>query len=165
MQEPPNSAKPVSNPNALDLLASILGEFGTKPKKEQAKAKAKPAPVQQAPRSIARQIALLRTGYITWEPQARAIFIRTQVCSCCGTETQFVENEFYVLKHGKSQSRWFRTEGYLPGLETKELPLEIHRNPEPLPVSVCPQCIKEDALDHLVTFLTSPQLCLEFPDD
>lgn len=165
MQEPPNSAKPGSNPNALDLLASILGEFDTKPKKEQAKAKAKLAPVQQAPRSIARQIAMLRTGYTTWEPQARAIFIKTQVCSCCGTETQFVDNEFYILQHGQSRSRWFRHEGYLPGLEAKDLPLEIHRDETPQPVSVCPHCTQSGTLDHLVTALISPQLCLEFPDD
>lgn len=155
-----------TNPDPLDLLASILGEFGTKPKKEQAKAKTKPsAPAPQTPKSIAKQIALLRTGYTNWEPQARAIFIRTQICQCCGAETEFVENEFYVLRHGKSQSRWFRSEGYLPGLETKDLPIEIHRSPDTLPISVCPQCIQEDGLDRLVTFLASPQLCLEFPDD
>lgn len=154
-----------TNPDPLDLLASILGEFGTKPKKDQARAKVKPGNPVQSPKSIAKQIALLRTGYTTWEPQARAIFIKTQVCQCCGAETQFVENELYVLRHGKSQSRWFRQEGYLPGLETKDLPIEIHRSPDTLPVSVCPQCIQEDGLENLITFLSSPQLSLEFPDD
>ena len=159
-QEP----KPEPMPAALDLLDSILRDFGTKPKKELAKQK-KPATQAQTPKSIAKQIAQLRTGYSQWEPVGRAIFIKTQVCNCCGARTDFVDNELYVLHHGKSQSRWYRQEGYLPGLETKDLLLEIHRSPDELPVSVCPQCIQEDSLDRLVTFLASPQLCLEFPDD
>ncbi len=154
------------DPQALDLLASILGEFGTKPKKEQAKTRGNaPGSATPSPKSIAAQIALMRTGYQQWEPIGRAIFIKSQVCSCCGATTEFVENELYVLRHGKSQSRWFRREGYLPDLECKDLPLEIHRSPEALPVSVCPQCIQEGSLDNLVTFLSSPQLCLEFPDE
>lgn len=156
--------KPDFDPNGL--LASILADFGTKPKKkDERKAKAPAKPTQAPVHSIAKQIALMRTGYTTWEPIARALFIRTQKCRCCGEESQFVENEFYLFKHGKAQSRWYRTEGYTPGIEARDLPLEVTRIEEVQPVSACPKCLDDRTLDNLVLTLTSPQLCLEFPDD
>lgn len=154
-------------PDASALLASILGEFGTKPLKERRKERRAEPTVKpvQSPKSIAKQIALMRTGYAVWEPVGRAVFIRSQLCQCCGTQSDHIENELYILKHGKSQSRWYRPEGYLPGLECTDLPIEVHRIPDIQPVSVCPQCINTPKLDHLITVLTSPQLCLEFPDE
>jgi hypothetical protein len=150
--------------DASDLLASILADFGTKPAKQRKANATKPAPAQ-TPKSIAKQIALMRTGYSTWKPKARAIFLRQQQCTCCGATTEFVENEFYVLEHAKSQSRWFRSEGYMPDLECRDLPIETHRIEEVLPVSACSHCLNDRTLDALTTFLSSPQLCLEFPDD
>lgn len=153
-------------PDTSDLIASILGEFGTKPLKERRKQRrAEPTPTNQTPRSIAKQIALMRTGYTTWEPIGRAVFIRIQHCNCCGSQSEHIENELYILKHGKSQSRWYRPEGYLPGLECVDLPIEVHKIPDIQPVSVCPKCINSAPVDHLITILTSPQLSLEFPDD
>jgi len=147
-----------------DLLASILADFGTKPAKQRKASATKPTPVQ-SPKSIAKQIALMRTGYSTWKPSARAIFLRRQTCRCCGATTEFVENEFYILAHDKAQCRWFRSEGYLPDLECRDLPLEVHYHEEVQPVSACPQCLSDLTLDKLTTLLYTPQLCLEFGDD
>lgn len=153
-------------PDMTDLIASILGEFGTKPLKERRKQRrAEPVEAPRSPSSIAKQIALMRTGYSTWEPVGRAVFVRVQQCQCCGSQSQHIENELYILQHGKSQSRWFRHEGYLPGLECTDLPIEVHKIPDIQPVSICPNCIESPLFDTLITVLTSPQLCLEFPDE
>lgn len=153
-------------PDSSDLIASLLQEFGTKPLKERRKERrTEPQVIPQTPSSIAKQIALMRTGYTSWEPVGRAVFLRTQVCQCCGESSEYVDNELYILKNGKSQSRWFRREGYLPGLECKDLPIEIYRIPEPQPVTVCVKCLDNPKLDSLITIMTSPQLSLEFPDD
>jgi len=157
---------PKLKPDALDLLASILSDFGTRPKKELAK---KPGltntPFAPAPKSIAKQIALLRTRQAVWAPIGRAVFIRTQECKCCGETTDFIENEFYLLEGGKSQSRWFRQEAHMPELDCDNLPIEIHRNPETLPVTVCAKCISDQPTNQLLDLVMSPQLCLEFPDE
>jgi len=153
-------------PDALDLLASILSDFGTRPKKESAK---KPSLTNTSfaapPKSIAKQIALLRTRQTIWKPIGRAVFIRTQECQCCGETTEFVENELYLLEGGKSQSRWYRREAHMPELDCPNLPIEVHCNPEPLPVTVCAKCTSDKPTNQLLDLLASPQLCLEFPDD
>lgn len=147
-----------------DLLTSLLLEFGTKPKKPGTKAQGKPQatkPQVQPARTQAESLNKARTGYLAWKPIGRALWFRVQHCQCCGHETTFVENELYILKHGKSQSVWYRREGLEPGLN-KDLALEIHRVQEPLLVSVCSECQDDRALDNLVTLLSSPQQAFSF---
>lgn len=149
------------DPTIADILASLLTDFGTKPKKDPAKP-AKPASAVAPVRSIAQALNETRTGYLAWEPIGRAIFIRQQHCQCCGAITSFVENELYLLKHGKSQSRWYRPEGHEAGFFRRELPLEVNRILDPQLVTACPQCLDDSTLDKLVLAVNTPQLAWDF---
>lgn len=150
---------PASQAPNTDLLASLLAEFSVKPAKAKPVAKAKP----QAPiRTLAQALNEKRTGYVVWEPVGRAIFLRSQICDCCGTVTQYVENEFYILRHDKSLSTWYRPEGHESRFTDKDLPLEIHNVPEPQRVTACSTCINDPMLDALLDSVNSRQLAFPF---
>lgn len=124
-----------------DMLAALKARPAPAPKVK-AKAAKRSSP---APRPQAAEFNYQKTGYVVWKPRAKVILLEEQTCECCGSVTNAVKDELFLLDNKTSHSSWLRHEGY--EIEhSEDLPIEA-RWLEPRTVSACATCFRiEDEL-------------------
>lgn len=147
----------MKNSEALDILGDLLP--AKKPAKGTIKKiNGKPAvkgPLALSERPISQQVAIERTGLITWKATAKVVILQRQECQCCGSLITCVDQEFFQLENGQLHNVWRRTEGY--DIESPEdLPLITEYTEQVRKVSACVECVGIDIE------LTSRQLTMGF---
>lgn len=146
-------------PEVDALLASLLSTFG-KREKPAKKAQTKKLPRNAAPLPQHVAFNLARTGYREWKAVARVVEIQEQHCLCCGTITQAVAGEKFLLENGTAHASWLRPEGY--GIEQQEvLPIEYLDLP-PRQVTACATC-RLDQFDAAILASVVSHQQLSFP--
>lgn len=149
----------VPTPEVDSLLATLLEQFGKKSAaKKAAPSKKLPRNAEKLPQHTAFNQS--KTGYRVWKALARIVEIQSQHCLCCGSITQAVAGEKFLLENGVAHATWMRSEGY--GIEQQEqLPIEYLDLPE-RHVTACAAC-RLDQFDAAILASVVAHQQLSFP--
>lgn len=129
---------PSSSPSPEELLSSLLSSFGTLPPKvKKPKAPSKPhPPAEYLP--LPQAFSQKKTGYRVWKAVSRVLQVQKQICSCCGSEVEYIKAEFFALENGFAHATWLRPEGY--GIVApNDLPI-TYIDLDPQWTTACPAC-------------------------